>query len=138
MCCQSRLPLKQYSLADYLHDLPQKGMLFASESPASSVPVCYCMIVFIGHSQGKISDLLNCKHFRQGVFRVNMSPTFLAPATGLQDSFSMTCEGYGMIQARCIYCALYLAFLIITLALLRSSGIRSWRVGSPGLGEVSQ
>ena len=61
------------------------------------------------------------------------SSTFLASGTGLvEDNFPTDQEGgdgFKMIQAHCIYCALFL--LLLHQLPLRSSGIRSQRLGAP-------
>ena len=59
-------------------------------------------------------------------------PTFLVPGTDfVEDNFSMDRGweyGFGMIQVHYTYCALYFCYYH-----LKSSGIRSWMLGTPSL-----
>ena len=137
----SRLSLCQYSLLDYFHmTFSQKGMLFASESP-TSVPVCiFAWLSSLHIPKGKLRFLLNPKTFQGGVSRSVVPNLFRHQGLVLWKTvFPRTRErdGFGMIQAHFISLCTSFALLLHQLH-FRSSGIRSWRLGSPGLGEALQ
>ena len=67
---------------------------------------------------------------------IQRSPTFLSPGTGfMEDSFSMDPGGWGCfgddLRALHVLCTLFL--LLLHKLHLRSSGIRSQRLGTPAL-----
>ena len=67
------------------------------------------------------------------------SPSFLAPRSSfMEDSIAIDQRrqgGSGMIQMLYIYCALW---LLLHQLHLRSSGIRSWRLGTPAFGDLKK
>lgn len=85
------------------------------------------------HSESFAFSLISSESTLLIPYLGQQSPDFLAPGTSfLEDHFPMDQE-WGMIQVHYIYCRFI--SIMITLALPQTSVIRSWRLGTPVLGD---
>ena len=128
----------------FSRDLPDPGIVLASLGllmQAESLPgatwevqyVCVCVCVYMYFIWYAMEDYPTIKNLEE------QSPTFLAPGTNFMgDSFSTDWRWGGCFgdDSSALHLLCTLCLLLFHQLHLRSLGIRSWRLGTPDLGNT--